>query len=231
MEQESDPTKRAACFIRRDVANHTNGGGKKINATVCTAATPVWRAISDRLNPPACTRQTPTHPATDCCLPAYPPGCWSAAAIMDGTSHFLIPGGLEFNLSRAPSEAKHTRVWVHPKRLKLEHRPRTERRLLLAWTARKGNDGCAPGRWGGSEQRWGGRVLEQNMLYYSSLTEMMLAPNEFPSRMPLLSCLPAAPTVTLLAWRDIISYRLPVRIWAHCEERTLHTYCTAWLAP
>lgn len=56
---------------------------------------------------------------------------------MDGTSHFLIPGGLEFNLSRAPSEAKHTRVWVHPKRLKLEHRPRTERRLLLAWRERR----------------------------------------------------------------------------------------------
>lgn len=43
MEQESDPTMRAACFIRGDVANHTNGEKyiyiyiKQIKATVCTA--------------------------------------------------------------------------------------------------------------------------------------------------------------------------------------------------
>lgn len=170
-----------ACWCAEGAAS--NGAGERSNKARClfhpsrrgesmaeekksTASTPVWRAISDRLNPHVPDKLPLIQRLPSACLPAYPTGCWSAAATTDGTSHFLIPGGLEFNLSRAPSEAKHSGVWVPPKHLKLERRSRTGTRFLFAWWARKMNDRCTPGRWGDREWRQGGgRVLGQNNVF------------------------------------------------------------------
>lgn len=115
------------------------------------------RFLTDSIRPRAPDKlpliQRLTDWLTDCA--ACPPGCWSAAAITDGTSHFLIPGGLEFNLSRAPSGAKSTRVWVHPKRLW----PRTEMRFAVC-----GN--------GAPRERWvRTREARRRAEYFLSITD------------------------------------------------------------
>lgn len=108
MEQGSEPTKRAAWFIRRDVAKRANGDRTSTQRTVagCTAATSVWRAISDQIKS-ARKRQTHSRSAlrltVDCCLARL------AVGFVDGSSHFPIPGGPEFNHTRAPAEAIHAR--------------------------------------------------------------------------------------------------------------------------
>lgn len=146
--EQTDPTKRTASFLcrDRDAENHTSGEKKitryKPADAVCSAAKPVCRVLSDgsrwwaykSLSPSAPKHQTNSHSSSDW-LPAWvlllplhsrsgPPTSW-------------FPGGLEFNLSRAPSEDKHTHVFGLPKSLELDCRGAPQRVYLLRkWRAK-----------------------------------------------------------------------------------------------
>lgn len=112
-----------SAFIRRDVANYTNHDQKRTQwkpmATGCTVAKPARRAVSDRLNPPASTRQTPTHPATDRGL--VPARLAVGAPLHSWTDPPTSRFQADLNSTLlALLQMQSTRFWSHPKSLKPE---------------------------------------------------------------------------------------------------------------